>query len=110
MTNGRPPILERDLQDQVLDLARLLGWRVAHFRAARTAHGWRTPVSADGAGFPDLVLIRGRRLVVAELKRSVKNRPTPNQLDWLAAFRAAGVEVYVWTCDDDTESIAQVLR
>ena len=45
---------ERELQDAVIQLARLLGWRVAHFRPAMTTRGWRTPVSADGAGFPDL--------------------------------------------------------
>jgi len=104
------PMLERDLQDQVLDLARLLRWRVAHFRAARTAHGWRTPVSADGAGFPDLVLVRSRRLIAAELKRDAKAKLTPAQQAWLADLRGAGIEVYVWTGDDDLDDIAAVLR
>lgn len=43
---------ERQWQAQVIELARILGWRVAHFRPALTKHGWRTPVQADGAGFP----------------------------------------------------------
>lgn len=55
MTAIRPSISEAELQSAVIELARTLGYRVAHFRAARTAQGWRTPVEADGAGFPDLV-------------------------------------------------------
>lgn len=93
---------ERDWQAAVLDLARLRGWLVAHFRPARTAHGWRTPVAADGAGFPDLVLVHGRwrRLVVAELK-SARGRVRSDQADWLAALGAVpGVEVFTWRpCD-----------
>ena len=46
----------------------MLGGRVAHFRPPRTVHGWRTAVAADGAGFPDLVMVRGSRLLAAELK------------------------------------------
>jgi hypothetical protein len=90
-----PPLTEAAFQRQVIALARLRRWKVAHFRAAKTAHGWRTPVEADGKGFPDLVLIRGAALVVAELK--VRGRPTAEQMAWLAAFRAAGVRASLWT-------------
>jgi hypothetical protein len=31
--------LEQSFQSVVIEAARLTGWRVAHFRAARTAHG-----------------------------------------------------------------------
>jgi hypothetical protein len=50
-------VAERDFQSAVVPCARLFGWRVAHFRAAQTKHGWRTPVEADGKGFPDLLLL-----------------------------------------------------
>mgnify|MGYP003677610739 FL=1 len=63
-----PAISEAQFQKQVIQLAQLLGWRVAHFRAAQTSRGWRTPVAADGAGFPDLVLARRGQLIFAELK------------------------------------------
>jgi hypothetical protein len=54
----------------VIDLPHLLGWRAAHFRPARTATGWRTPVAADGAGFPDLVPAKsGLPVIFAETKR-----------------------------------------
>ncbi len=79
----------------VLTLAKRLGWRTAHFRASRTATGWRTAVQGDGAGFPDLVLIRGGTLIVAELKCG-RNKLTPEQAAWVAAFEAAGVAVYLW--------------
>jgi hypothetical protein len=79
-------VTERDLQDAVIQCARLLGWRVAHFRPALTAHGWRTPVEADGAGFPDLVLVRDGWVVFAELKSARGARPI-EQADWLEALR-----------------------
>lgn len=100
---------ETQLQTAVIQLARLLGWRSAHFRAARTVYGWRTPVQGDGKGFPDTLLLREGRLIVAELK-SATGRLTPEQEDWLAAWRAVpGVEVYTWT-PDNLEEIAVILR
>ena len=91
---------ERDFQRAVIDLARLMGWRVHHTRPALTRAGeWRTPIQGD-AGFPDLVLCRPPRLIVAELKR-VGGKPTAEQQAWLDALHAcAGVECYLWTTDD----------
>jgi len=92
-------VLERDLQDQIIQLARLLRWRVAHFRPAMTAQGWRTPVQADGKGFPDLILLRGSRIVVVEVKRQL-GTIDPDQELWLDAFRGVGAEVHVWRPSD----------
>lgn len=86
---------ESDLQGAIIEAARLCGWRVAHFRPARTAHGWRTPVAADGAGFPDLVLVR-ERVVFVELKGD-GGRLRPEQQGWLDALGRGGQECYVWT-------------
>jgi hypothetical protein len=91
-------VSERDLQVAVLEAARLFGWRVALFRPARAARGWRTPVEGDGAGFPDLLLLRGERLLVRELKAG-KGRLGREQLAWLEAFRSAGVDAGVWRED-----------
>ena len=85
---------EEEWQAIVIDLARLLKFRVAHFRPARTERGWRTPVAADGAGFPDLLLCRGQRILALELKAE-RGRLSAAQEDWLAALRAAGVEAHV---------------
>jgi hypothetical protein len=92
---------EADLQSAVIELARLLGWRVAHFRPAQTAQGWRTPVQADGKGFPDLVLVRRERLVFAELK-SARGRTSLEQQGWLAALHGTAAEVYLWDSLDWT--------
>lgn len=84
---------------QVIELAKIRGWRSLHIRPARTAKGWRTPVQGEGKGFPDLLLVRGQRLLAAELK--VKGRKlTPEQEAWLTALEGAGVAVYRWTPED----------
>lgn len=92
------PVSEASWQETVVDLARLHSWKVAHFRPARTARGWRTPVAADGAGFPDLVLVRERVLWV-ELKADT-GRLTADQRAWLEALHSAGCETYVWRPSD----------
>jgi hypothetical protein len=76
---------ESAFQGQVIDLARYTGWRVAHFRTARTERGWRTAVAADGAGFVDLVLVRGPELLFVELKTRT-GRASSEQREWLDAL------------------------
>lgn len=102
---------EAEFQGRVIDLARALGWRVAHFRAVRvqrrdgtTFH--ETPVAADGKGFPDLELVKDR-LVKVELKVP-PNEPTAEQQDWLAAYKRAGVEAYV-LYPADWEKLVRIL-
>jgi hypothetical protein len=94
-------------ESTVIDAARLFGWRVAHFRPALTKHGWRTPVAADGKGWPDLVLVR-ERVIYAELK-SGSGRLTPEQEEWITRLRNAGQEVYVWH-DTQLEAVVAILR
>lgn len=91
---------EAEFTAQVIQYARLHGWRVAHFRPALTAKGWRTPVQGDGKGFPDLVLVRGGEIVFAELKCG-KNKPSAEQREWLDELaRNAGVRVREWKPED----------
>jgi hypothetical protein len=75
----------------ILDAAKVLHWRCAHFRAARTVHGWRTPVEGDGAGFPDAVLVHPRtgRCWFVELKAR-RGRLTGEQERWGFDLAAAG--------------------
>jgi hypothetical protein len=75
-------VTEAELLEAVVELAHLRGWRVAHFRPARTEKGWRTAVSADGKGFPDLVLARTGEILFVELK-SAKGRVSREQQEWL---------------------------
>ncbi len=99
---------EAEFQTQVLQLARLLGWRTAHFRPARTAHGWRTAVSGDGAGFLDCILVRGSLVLFVELKAD-RGRLRVEQEAWLEALRLAGQQVYIWRPADWPE-IERVLQ
>ena len=104
-----PPMLENDLLNLVIDYARVYGWLVVHFRSSRTKHGWSTAVSADGAGFPDLVLVHpGRQRVVwVELKRE-HGKLSNKQRNWRAWLLAAGQEWHMWQPSDWSE-IEQVL-
>ncbi len=83
---------EKQFTAQVIAIARGLGWRVAHFRPAKTAKGWRTAVQGDGAGFPDLLMFRRKRKIAWELKVK-KNIPSLDQLEWLSALELAGFEI-----------------
>jgi hypothetical protein len=85
---------EDDFLKTVIDLAHLTGWKCFHARPAMTSKGWRTPVQADGAGFPDLVLVR-ERVIFAELK-SEKGKLSDSQIKWLDSLERAGQEFYTW--------------
>ena len=91
---------ERDFQDQIIELAHLKDWTVAHFRTVRIQRKdgsvyYATPVQADGVGFPDLILLRPPRQVVIECKVD-RRKPTVDQQIWLQLFEACGAEAYVW--------------
>src|SRR5262245_496140 len=79
-----------------MDAARMAGWMVAHFRPAKTQRGrWITPMAGD-KGFPDLVLAKDGRVLLAELKTD-KGTPSPEQVAWLAAV---GTHGRLWRPDD----------
>lgn len=79
---------EKEFMGQVIDLAHLRGWIVAHFRPSQTQSGrWVTAVQADGEGFPDLFLLRsGRRQSVAAELKVGRGRTTAQQERWLDAM------------------------
>lgn len=92
---------EKDLESQVKGLAKLFGWKYYHT--------WRSIHSP--AGFPDCVMVRGERIIFAELK-SEKGQVSPKQQDWLDALGNVGdkdVQVYIWR-PADFEKIAEVLK
>jgi hypothetical protein len=88
-------VTEREFQESVIQLAQICGFKVAHFRAARTTTGWRTPVSGDGAGYPDLTLVRPPELLIVELKAE-RGKLSAAQREWLQALDMCGVEIAVW--------------
>lgn len=101
--------LEAAFQADVIREAKARGWLYYH-----THRSDRSP-----AGFPDLVLVRGTRLVFAELKRT-GGRLSPAQREWFDAltrlFRESvvgrgtvQVEMYVWQ-PQDWDCVVEVLR
>ena len=78
-------VTERAFQRQVNDLCALLGWLTYH-----THRSDRSP-----AGFPDSVMVRGGRVIFAELKTE-RGRLAYAQEKWRDALRGAGTEWYLW--------------
>lgn len=91
-------ISERTWQAQVVQLAKLMGWRKAyHVYDSRRSY----------SGFPDLVLVR-ERVVYAELK-SQAGKVSATQQEWLDALTKAGAECHVWR-PSDLDQVAEILR
>ncbi len=70
-----------------------------------TARSWRTAIQGD-AGFPDIVAVRGDRMLFAELKAE-KGKLSAEQEEWIATLKASATwlsgsrarwhpQVYVW--------------
>ena len=99
MTAGGP-VTERHFQSAVEEAARWYRWRVYHaYDARRSEPGW-----------PDLAMVRGSRLVLAELK-SARGRVRPEQRAWLDALgQVVTVEAYLWREPAAWPEIKQVLR
>lgn len=94
-----PPITEKEFQRQVLDLAGIYGWAVYHPLLSKWSE----------KGWPDLSMVRGSRLIFAELKRQ-SGATTIHQDRWLGMLSAVpGIEVHVWR-PSDIDHIAEVLR
>ncbi len=92
-------LTEAAFEKQVIDLAHVYGWRVAHFRPARvTVRGketYRTAVGADGQGFPDLVLARQGVVLFRELKTD-DGKASAEQLQWLLSVGGAIWRPSMW--------------
>lgn len=95
---GRPdPMTGAELQDACWEMGAQFGWKLAHFRPCQTKHGWRTAVSYDGKGFPDLMLLHPERQVLMFREIKTKHEKlTPEQAEWGAWLMAAGQDWGVW--------------
>lgn len=125
---------ELAFQSRVVGLFRVYGFeRIFHAPAGGHLGRVSREQIPEGRGFPDLLAIKGPRLVVAELKASARlckaNNLRPGQWDWLQAFagvgigiaisdRASGwtkasvapsVEAYLWS-PEDWDTIQDVIR
>jgi len=88
-------VTEKQFLEAVVDLAHLQGWLVHHVLEQR--HYARR----IGPGFPDLVMVRGARVVFAELKVG-KNRLTEDQRRWAVRLGGAANVINV-RCHIDPE-------
>lgn len=90
---------EREFQAQVIAAAEMQGWLCYHTHDSRRCQ----------PGFPDLIMVRGYRMVALELKVG-RNKPTVDQVRWLAALRE------VWRVDalvarpDDWDNVMELLK
>lgn len=100
-------LTERQWQRVVTDYATFKQWRWVHYKPARTPDGKYLTRLDGAAGFPDLCLVRGKRLLFVELKGE-KGRLSEGQDDWLAALEETGVECYVWK-PADWDDVERVL-
>ena len=90
---------EKDFTQTVIDLARKHGWLTAHFRTSRITRQdgsvyYETAVQGDGAGFPDLVLVRDRVLFV-ELKSDAGSL-REEQKTWRDRLEGARQQWFCW--------------
>ena len=93
-------ITETQLEGRVKDLAERMGW--LYYHTHRSQH--------SPAGFPDCLMLRGDRMVVAELKVG-DNQITADQWEWLEHFKETGVEVFVWwDTDEGWDLMCEILR
>lgn len=98
---------EAILQDKVIQLARMNGFRVQHSRPVQQKDGrWLTAIQGD-PGFVDLVLAhRERGVLFIELK-SATGKLSPGQLMWQQAL-APNVEYWL-VRESDLDKLAKRL-
>ncbi len=78
---------ENELLDGLLDACAVGGWLVHHDRRSDLA------LQQGDHGFPDIIAVHKMRTLVIAWEAKVPPNPyRPGQEDWLAAFKAAGVD------------------
>lgn len=93
-----PDLSEKQFQQQVIDLAKMTGWKTYHTHDSRRSN----------PGFPDLVMVRRGRMIFAELKTRT-GRVSAEQEQWLDELRQCpNAEVYLLR-PADMPLIAQIL-
>lgn len=90
---------EEHFQQQIIDLARYRGYDLIY----HTHDSRHSP-----SGFPDLILLKEERMIVAELKVG-KNKLSPEQYEWLVAFSKITRDVFVWYPEDWDEIFEVVI-
>jgi hypothetical protein len=98
---------ESILQSQVIQLAKMNGFRVHHSRNVQLADGrWMTAIAGD-AGFVDLVLAHPERGVIFIELKSDTGKLSPGQIQWRNAING---QVEYWLVRPaDLEKLAKRL-
>ena len=89
-------MLEAQFNNSVIEIAQRYGWFVHHDLPAMNKRGkWATHIQGD-SGFPDLVLVNPKGvLVFAELKTEI-GVVRKTQEAWLDRLEQSGAIVQVW--------------
>lgn len=96
-------VSERDLAATIIEAAEALGWKV--YAVLDT----RTPAKRTSKGWPDLAMIKGPKMIMAELK-SQEGVVSADQQGWLDALkRVRRLRVALWR-PSDMASIMELLR
>ena len=92
-------ITEKQFESQVKELAKLFGWKYYHpWLSIHSPRGW-----------PDVVLCRPPRLVLAELKAE-KGLLSESQKEWAELLQACpGVEYYCFR-PSDFDKMVEILK
>jgi hypothetical protein len=101
---------ESEYKRRIVAAALQYGWEWMHVRPARTNRPgvWKTPTDGTlGAGWPDLILARGSRLVAVEVKTD-DGVVSTEQHRVLSVLEIAGVETHVWR-PRDWETVVMML-
>ena len=89
---------EKAFLDAVVELATLCQWLGDHTYDSRRSQ----------AGFPDLVLVKKKQLIFAELK-TPKGKLSDSQITWLEALGGVDIESYIWRYED-VDRILEILQ
>lgn len=103
---------EAPFQQQVTQLARFYGWDLifhAPDNIPRQTRSGRVVKQHVAPGFPDLVMVRQPELLVVELKAE-DGRVSKDQVIWLNALAACGVETHIWKPSDFDELHERLAR
>jgi hypothetical protein len=91
---------ESVFQRRVTDLAEQCGWHWLHLGHDPRGRNNQGPRGTLVKGFPDLMMVRGERMLFAELKALKAPAPTITQQLVLGALGATGPQCYIWRPSD----------
>ena len=88
-------ITEADFQKCVTDYVQAQGWKWHHCNSIMRCTGDRQEKRTSGVGFPDLTMVRGGEIVLAELKAE-QGKVSRAQWDWIQEYP----NIYLWRPSD----------